>query len=98
MKEKNPSFSPKKKTAPSAEKLEKQLQSLNQKLQAAKIQMTDRDENKTTALGTSKTNYIDPRISSSWCKKHDVPIEKIFNRSLREKFKWAMEVDKDWEF
>lgn len=98
MKEKNPSFSPKKKTAPSAEKLEKQLQSLNQKLQAAKIQMTDRDENKTTALGTSKTNYIDPRISSSWCKKYDVPIEKIFNRSLREKFKWAMEVDKDWEF
>jgi DNA topoisomerase-1 len=56
------------------------------------------DENKQTALGTSKINYIDPRISASWCDKHNVPLEKIFNRSLREKFKWAMDADKDYVF
>ena len=30
--------------------------------------MVDKDEGKTTALSTSKINYIDPRISVAWCK------------------------------
>ncbi|KAF9097568.1 DNA topoisomerase 1 [Mortierella sp. AD031] len=60
--------------------------------------MADKDENKTTALGTSKMNYIDPRISAAWCKKHEVPLEKVFTKTLRDKFKWAMTVDERWEF
>ncbi|KAJ1774663.1 DNA topoisomerase 1 [Coemansia sp. RSA 2167] len=60
--------------------------------------MVDKDENKTTALSTSKVNYIDPRISISWCKKHNVPMEKIFNKTLREKFTWALGVDSTWTF
>jgi len=35
-------------------------------------------EGKNLALGTSKINYMDPRITISWCKSHEVPIEKIF--------------------
>jgi DNA topoisomerase-1 len=31
-------------------------------------------------------------------KKHDISIDKIFNKSLQEKFKWAFEIDKDFEF
>ena len=83
---------------PSIEKLEKKLHNVNQRIEKMKNQLIDRDEGKTTALGTSKLNYIDPRISAAWCKKHDVPLEKIFNKTLRDKFKWALEVDKDWEF
>ena len=49
-------------------------------------------------MGTSKINYIDPRISSAWCKRYDVPIDKIFNRTLRDKFKWAMDMNADWLF
>lgn len=30
------------------------------------LQMTDREENKVIALGTSKLNYLDPRISVAW--------------------------------
>ena len=85
---------------------------------------------KTVALGTSKINYLDPRISVSWCKRNEVhasimsvsvhlssrpgcehaalgataaaqacricicemqvPMEKIFNKSLLSKFHWAM--------
>lgn len=30
------------------------------------IQATDREENKQIALGTSKLNYLDPRISVAW--------------------------------
>jgi DNA topoisomerase-1 len=61
-----------------------------------RYQITKKDENKQTALGTSKINYIDPRISAAWCHKHDVPLDKIFNKSLRDKFKWAMETKKDF--
>ena len=50
-----------------------------------KYSFIKKDENKQTALGTSKINYIDPRISAAWCDKHGVPLEKIFNRSLCEK-------------
>ena len=50
------------------------------------------EENKEIALGTSKLNYLDPRISIAWCKKHDVPIEKIYNKTQREKFQWAIDM------
>ena len=56
-------------------------------------------ENKEIALGTSKLNYLDPRISVAWCKKWDVPIEKIYNKTQREKFAWAIDMaDEDFVF
>ncbi|KAK9269439.1 hypothetical protein L1049_001213 [Liquidambar formosana] len=69
----------------------------------AKIEKMERDKNtkedlKTVALGTSKINYLDPRISVAWCKRHEVPIEKIFNKSLLAKFAWAMDVDPSFRF
>lgn len=36
-----------------------------------------KEDLKTVALGTSKINYLDPRITVAWCKRHDVPIEKV---------------------
>ena len=56
-------------------------------------------ENKEIALGTSKLNYLDPRISVAWCKKWDVPVEKIYNKTQRQKFAWAMDMaDEHFEF
>ncbi|KAG0329248.1 DNA topoisomerase 1 [Podila horticola] len=46
-------------------------------------------KNKQTALGTSKINYIEPRISTTWCQKYDMLLENIFTKTLRDKFKWA---------
>ncbi|KNE62356.1 hypothetical protein AMAG_07582 [Allomyces macrogynus ATCC 38327] len=83
---------------PTLEQLEKKVAKLGDQIHAAKTQLVDKDENKTTALSTSKINYIDPRITAAWCRKHDVPIEKMFPRTLREKFKWAMDAEADWEF
>ncbi|RHZ76910.1 hypothetical protein Glove_187g37 [Diversispora epigaea] len=81
------------------EKLEAQIEKLDARIKETKLMMVDKDENKTTALGTSKINYIDPRISAAWCLKYNVPTEKIFNKSLRDKFKWAFDVvNKEWEF
>jgi len=50
------------------------------------------EENKEIALGTSKLNYLDPRISVAWCKKWEVPVEKIYNKSQRDKFAWAIDM------
>ncbi|KAF8975518.1 DNA topoisomerase 1 [Entomortierella lignicola] len=80
------------------EKCDAQLLKLDERIAATRTAMVDKEENKQTALGTSKINYIDPRISAAWCKKYDVPLEKIFTKTLRDKFKWAMTVDADWEF
>ena len=78
---------------------------LKDQVKKLKLQRTDRvffatvklfqahnikDENKQIALGTSKLNYLDPRISVAWCKRNEVAIEKIFSKTQREKFRWAI--------
>ncbi|XP_045472291.1 DNA topoisomerase I, mitochondrial isoform X2 [Harmonia axyridis] len=74
------------------DKKKKMLERLKEQLSKLEIQETDRDENKTIALGTSKLNYLDPRISVAWCKKYNVPIEKIYNKTQRDKFRWAIDM------
>ena len=63
---------------------------------AAELAAAVKEDLKTVALGTSKINYMDPRITVAWCKRNEVPIEKVFNKSLIAKFHWAMDVD--WQF
>ncbi|XP_070762777.1 DNA topoisomerase I, mitochondrial isoform X1 [Enoplosus armatus] len=63
------------------------------------VQATDREENKQIALGTSKLNYLDPRISVAWCKNMEVLVDKIYNKSQRDKFAWAIDMtEADFEF
>ena len=62
------------------------------KVQYPGIDLAIENDLKTVALGTSKINYLDPRITVAWCKKFNVPWEKVFNKSLQDKFKWAWEV------
>ncbi|KPP64371.1 hypothetical protein Z043_117292, partial [Scleropages formosus] len=81
------------------EQKEKMVKRLQEQLKKLQLQMTDREENKVIALGTSKLNYLDPRISVAWCKKFDVPIEKIYNKTQRDKFAWAIDMtNEDFEF
>lgn len=82
----------------SSEKVLEKLDKLAERVANIEVDKIERDENKSTALSTSKINYIDPRISVAWCRKYNVPLEKIFNKTLREKFTWAMEVDERWKF
>jgi len=55
-------------------------------------------EMKNISLGTSKANYIDPRITVAFLKKHNLDVNKIFSKTLQEKFKWAFEVDSEFKF
>ncbi|XP_077191541.1 DNA topoisomerase 1 isoform X1 [Paroedura picta] len=87
------------KSKKAVESKKKAVQRIEEQLMKLEVQATDREENKQIALGTSKLNYLDPRISVAWCKKWGVPIEKIYNKTQREKFAWAIDMaDEDYEF
>lgn len=87
------------KTKKAVETKKKAVQRFEEQLMKLEVQATDREENKQIALGTSKLNYLDPRISVAWCKKWGVPIEKIYNKTQREKFAWAIDMaEDDYEF
>lgn len=78
--------------------VESEIKRVKERLAKLKADMQVKDDLKTVALGTSKINYLDPRITVAWCKKHEVPIEKIFAKTLLTKFAWAMETDEDFRF
>ncbi|KAJ6446308.1 DNA topoisomerase I [Purpureocillium lavendulum] len=86
---------------PTVEKFVAAIDKLDDRIRTLELQAEDRDGNKEVALGTSKINYIDPRLTVVFAKKFDVPIEKFFSKTLREKFRWAIksvEDTDDWEF
>ncbi|KAI3402898.2 TOP1 [Candida oxycetoniae] len=81
------------------EKLKAQIETLENRILSTSLSLKDKEDNSEVSLGTSKMNYIDPRLTVMFSKKFDVPIEKLFTKTLREKFKWAIEsTDKDWRF
>ncbi|XP_068635476.1 DNA topoisomerase 1 beta-like isoform X2 [Aristolochia californica] len=92
----SPDGKTKKNMAP--EVVEKKIAQIMTKIDKMELDRQLKDQNKNVALGTSKINYLDPRITVAWCKRHEVPIEKIFNKSLLAKFAWAMDVEPKFKF
>lgn len=88
----------KKKRLMKLDAINKNMKSTKSKIEKLNAQMTVKEDLKTVSLGTSKMNYLDPRITVAWCKKHDVPIEKIFPKTLMTKFAWALEDSEDYRF
>ena len=78
--------------------MHRQIDAKKKQIAKAEINASVKDDLKTVALGTSKLNYLDPRITVAWCKRNEVAIEKIFNKSLYTKFSWAMDVEPDFRF
>ena len=74
--------------------IEKAKVQLNREENNARI----KDENKSVSLGTSKINYIDPRIVCSWATREKVPLSKLFSATLQKKFPWAMTVTDSYRF
>ncbi|KAH8128279.1 hypothetical protein LI328DRAFT_122595 [Trichoderma asperelloides] len=85
----------------SVDKFFSAIDKIDERIRVLETQAEDRDGNKEVALSTSKINYIDPRLTVVFSKKFDVPIEKFFSKTLRDKFRWAIksvEDAEDWEF
>lgn len=68
------------------------------KIDRMSFDLKNKDDNKEVSLGTSKINYMDPRASVAFCKRNEVPIDRVFSRTLRDKFNWAMSVEPEWQF
>eukprot|EP00948_MAST-09A_sp_MAST-9A-sp1_P001085 g1085.t1 len=83
---------------PSLEDVVMRIGQWEKKLADHTHEMKMKDDNKTVALGTSKINYMDPRITVAWLKENELPIEKVFASKLRDKFPWAMSVPPMWRF
>lgn len=87
------------KSGTSVEKLRAKVEQIENRINNMELTMEDKENNSTVALGTSKMNYIDPRLTVVFSKKYDVPIEKLFTKTLREKFNWAIQsADENWRF
>ena len=80
------------------ESCENQIEKLRKSIEADEYKIKIKDDNKNVALGTSKINYMDPRITIGWCKNFEVPIERVFPKTLRSKFAWAMGVEPAYQF
>lgn len=76
----------------------KRIKSIKNKIKKLREKKSMKEETKNIALGTSRENYIDPRITVAFMKKYNIPIEKIFSEKLQKKFKWAFEVDEIFKF
>ena len=68
------------------------------KIKTLKLKKETKLKMKNVSLGTSKNNYIDPRIIFAFIKKFEIPPEKLFTKVLIKRFEWASKVDKDYRF
>ena len=78
--------------------VKEKINTINKKINEAQNKKDLKMELKNLSLTTSKTNYIDPRITIAFFKKHNLPLEKIFSQALRDKFFWAMDIPENWTF
>jgi DNA topoisomerase-1 len=77
-------------------KTDKQKEAIRKRILVNDSKIEEASQN--ISMATSKQNYLDPRISVVWCKKADMPIEKIYSKPQLKKFIWAMETPMKWEY
>jgi len=80
------------------EKIKSKIIKVEENIKKLDGRKTEKDDLKTVSLTTSKINYLDPRITVAWAKKWEVPLEKLFSKTIRQKFPWAMDVEPTFEF
>lgn len=69
----------------------KNLGSLIKRIEKTKLDIVLMKETKEWNLSTSLRSYIDPRVYAQWAAKVEFNLEKLYPKSLRKKFKWALE-------
>jgi DNA topoisomerase I len=51
----------------------------------------NRDPTKCWARATTIANYIDPRITVAFCKRHGIDLRAVLSAALQRKFSWAVD-------
>ncbi len=70
--------------------LEKRLEKARLEYRRALLELKLYSDTAEWNLNTSLTSYIDPRLVVEYARKNRVPIERIYSKSLREKFSWTI--------
>lgn len=74
------------------------LAKINAKLLILKMKKETKIKMKNVSLGTSKNNYIDPRIIFAFIKRYNIPEDKLFNTALLNRFEWARNITSEYKF
>lgn len=88
----------KKKAKYQEKKLNEKVKKIDAKIKSLKLKKDTKLKMKNVSLGTSKNNYIDPRIIFAFIKRFEIPPEKLFTKTLVKRFEWASKVEKDYRF
>ncbi|PIK62637.1 putative DNA topoisomerase 1 [Apostichopus japonicus] len=81
------------------ERKKKTVERLEDQLAKLKMKAKHKEDFKDVNIATTIGYYLDPLIIVAWCKKWDVPVKKVYNKSQRNKFRWAIDMaEKDYEF
>lgn len=72
-------------------KLNEKRTKLQDKLELLEAKKTLKKGSSSSAASTSKSNYSDPRVITSFCAEYGIDIKKIYTNALRKKFSWAIE-------
>lgn len=88
----------KKKKQYQEKKNNEKIKSTEVKIKSLRLKRDTKEKMKNVSLGTSKNNYIDPRIIFGFIKRFEIPPEKLFTKNLLKRFEWASKVDKDYRF
>lgn len=78
--------------------IKERISKIENKIKLIKSKKNLKLEMKNVSLGTSKVNYIDPRITIAFTKKHNIDINIVFEETLQDKFTWAMDVPENFVF
>ena len=90
-----------KKTNEDKRKVREKIDKADAKIKLLKLKKDTKSKMKNVSLGTSKNNYIDPRIVFAFIKRFNISEEnqeKIMPKKLIERFEWASSVDKNYRF
>lgn len=88
----------KKRKALQDKKKNDKVKNINSKIKSLKLKKETKLKMKNVSLGTSKNNYIDPRIIFAFIKKFEIPPDKLFTQVLIKRFEWASKVDTEYRF
>jgi len=60
------------------------------RIEKTKLDIELSEKTKEYNLGTSLKSYIDPRVYVEWAGKVDFDLEKLYSKTLRKKYSWAL--------
>jgi DNA topoisomerase I len=80
--------------------INRKIMRVQQNIKNLKNKKSLQSESKTLSAGTSKINYIDPRITVAFLKSNNLMdgLDRFFNKTHQKQFVWAMDVDENFKF